>query len=326
MPTPEGPNPNRPYRSKGSWVRRVEQVRPQPPSPATIKESPELAPLALTPPPARGSFKRVRAERVSGAGGGGRQECGTPTGARGLKPRRRPPPTRPARVVPLLLPGPHPQLRRAPSLATPVHRRARTSMLGAQSSPGPRIRPTPVRPSEAAGWGNTGRSARPHPHSGGSASRRPPERDKGCSAAGRTVPDSPLPPPWWPPTRPPSCLLRRARLHSPDGFQEEEAAATSLGPCTPDPPLVTPEARAPFSASSGQLRGPRLLVRAGLRGAFPRDPSSGAPARILTCGQAPAGRTCQAPRRAGLGGRAREGGVLSRSPSRSPTTHWVPSG
>lgn len=69
MPTLEGPSPNRLYRCKGCWVRRVEQVRPQPPSPATIRKSPELAPLALTPPPARGSFKRVRAERVSGAGG-----------------------------------------------------------------------------------------------------------------------------------------------------------------------------------------------------------------------------------------------------------------
>lgn len=40
---------------------------------------------------------------------------------------------------------------------------------------------------------------------------------------------------------------------------------------------MTPEARAPFSASPGQLSWPRLLVLAGLRGAFARDPSSGAP-------------------------------------------------
>lgn len=237
MPTLEGPSPNRPYRCKGSWVRRVEQVRPQPPSPATIKESPELAPLALTPPPARGSFKKVRAERVSGAGGGGRQECGTPTGARGLKPRRAASPTASRQGRPTPTPRSPPPASKVPlacNLGAPPRWQLdapRAAQHGAQTPPHPRP------PVGGRGRGEHGSPGAAHPHSGDSASRRPPGRDKGCSAAGRTVPDSPLPPPWWPPTRPSSCLLCRAGLRSPDGFREEEAAATSLGPCTPDPRL-----------------------------------------------------------------------------------------
>lgn len=116
-----------------------------------------------------------------------------------------------------------------------------TATLAARrSAPSPAPGQTPPHPRPPVGGRGRGERRSPgaaHPHSGDSASRRPPGRDKGCSAAGRTVPDSPLPPPWWLPTRPPSCLLRRAGLRSPDGFREEEAAATSLGLCTPDPRL-----------------------------------------------------------------------------------------
>lgn len=77
----------------------------------------------------------------------------------------------------------------------------------------------------------TGRLARAHPHAGDSASRWPPGEDKGCSAAGRTVPGSPRPQPRWPPTRSPLCLLCGTGLLSSDGFREE---ASSLRPCTPD--------------------------------------------------------------------------------------------
>ena len=132
--------------------------------------------------------------------------------------------------------------------------------------------PHPASP-EAAGGGSTGRAARPHPHAGDGASRRPPGRDKGCSAAGRTVPGSPRPPPRWPPTRPPLASVPPARLHSPDGFREEEAA--SIGPCTPYL-LLRPQGPQPLLRVSGAVEvasslEPKRLKR---RGAFAKDPIS----------------------------------------------------
>ena len=110
------------------------------------------------------------------------------------------------------------------------------------------------------------------------------------------------PPPQGPPTRPSSCLLCRAGLRSPDGFREEEAAATSLGPCTPDPRLWPQRPGPPSPRLRGSWGG--LVSWCGLdcAGPSPETRVLVHRARILTCGQASAGRTCQAQRRAGLGG------------------------
>lgn len=139
--------------------------------------------------------------------------------------RRAASPPRPARVVPRLLPGPHPRLRRSPRLqrrctATPAARRPRAAQLRGH----PAL--TPVRPSEAAGGERVARR---------SASAF---RDSVAAAArkGQRLPCLPAAPcqTGTPSRRPggldaaPSCLLRRAGLRSPDGFREEEAAATAL--------------------------------------------------------------------------------------------------
>lgn len=105
------------------------------------------------------------------------------------------------------------------------------------------LRAGPKQASRPRAGERTRRLARPHPHAGDSASRWPPGKDKGCSAAGRTVPGSPRPQPRWPPTRPALCLLCRRGLHSPDGFREE---ATCLRPCTLDL-LPRPQGPQPLS-------------------------------------------------------------------------------
>lgn len=143
-------------------------------------------------------------------------------------------------------PAPYPQIP-APNFEGPsprpnsLHRPARTSMLRPQPRTGPQPPPQPGgcpeaigtkrglpparRPrARAGGGGRWGRPERPHPHAGDGAARRPPGKDKGCSATSRTVPGSPHPPPRWPPTPPPLCPLRGPGLHRPDGFREEKAS------------------------------------------------------------------------------------------------------
>lgn len=223
------------------------QINSPPPHPETSGVSGAVPPLP--PRPLRKApLRKPAAERVSGAGGRGRQECRTPTGAGRLKLPRWPPPPRPPALHPgsscSLPPDPRVQLRRSlPRRQTPCT--AGLAPGGSARSPGPDLSPRPIPglpggrrtragpppgPRPRAG-GRTGPPARPHPHAGDGAARRPPGKDKGCSAAGRTVPGSPRPPPRWPPTPPPLRLLRRPGLHSPDGVREE---AASLGPCTPD--------------------------------------------------------------------------------------------
>lgn len=73
------------------------------------------------------------------------------------------------------------------------------------TSPDPPARVAPRRgPSKRRGHvAGEGGADQLHPYAGDGASRRPPGRDKSCSAAGRTVPASPRPPPWWPRCGPP---------------------------------------------------------------------------------------------------------------------------
>lgn len=169
-------------------------------------------------------------------------------------------PPEPPRLPPMLLPQPGTRPR------TPPQPPVRPSDQGDPH-------PHPASP-EAAGGGRTGRPARPHPHAAGDgASRRPPGRDKGCSAAGRTVPGSPRPAAPVAPEAAPLASVPPARLHSPDCFREEEAA--SLGPCKPylflrpqGPQPLLRVSRAVEVASSLELK------RLKRRGAFAKDPSS----------------------------------------------------
>lgn len=196
----------------------------------------------------------------------------TPTGAGRLKLRRWPPPPRPPALHPgsscSLPPDPRLQLRRSlPRRQTPC-----TTGLAPGSSarsPGPDLSPRPIPglpggrrtragpppgPRPRAG-GRTGRPARPHPHAGDGAARRPPGKDKDCSAAGRTVPGSPRPPPRWPPTRPP-CVCSAGR-----GCTVRTASGRRRLAWDPACPTSSANsgATAPFSVSPGQLRWPCLL-------------------------------------------------------------------
>lgn len=198
MPTLEGPlSHSRLYRCKASCVRRVEQVRPQPPS-RQLKIPQSSRRLALTPMPARGSFKRVRRTRLWGGEAEGAQECGTPTGARGRSAAGRPPSaSRQGRPTPTSqVPTPGSEGPPACNAGAPPRRQPdapRAAQLGA--------RPRPHLPSarRVSAAGNAvarrGSSAFRGQRRGG---RR--EADKGCSAAGRTVPDS----------SPPAALVVRA--------------------------------------------------------------------------------------------------------------------
>lgn len=140
------------------------------------------------------------------------------------------------------IPAPPPPHFEGPSSAAKLPAPPRSHLVAppAAQTPAPAPTPPPGRraavglgrgPRKPRAGGRTGRPARPHPHAGDGAARRPPGKDKSCSTAGRAVPGSPRPPPRWPPTRPPFRLPRGPGLHSPDGFREE---AASLGPCTPD--------------------------------------------------------------------------------------------
>lgn len=118
--------------------------------PPTTTEATELVPPPPNPLPARGSFKKGSAGRVSGAGGRGRQECRTPTGARGLKLRRRPPISASPQGRPAPTPRSPPPTSKSPSPADPLHCHARTSTLATKRQPPAPVppHPTPVRPSD----------------------------------------------------------------------------------------------------------------------------------------------------------------------------------
>lgn len=150
-----------------------------------------------------------------------------PTGAQGLPSAASwPPPPRPARVVPRPPTPGHPGFEGPPRLqrrcaATPAARRsARSPARGPDPAPPPSARRRPRA-------GERGSPGAAHPHSGGQrVAAATARKGQGCSATGRTVPDSPLPPPWWLPTQPPLVSAPPGGLRSPDGFREEEAAAT----------------------------------------------------------------------------------------------------
>lgn len=137
---------------------------PCPPPPATIKSFQSSRCLSPPHPPNECPLREPAAERVSGAGGRGRQECRTPKGARRLKLRRWPPAPSPSVSL-----APYTQVPPPPSKATrppkPLHRHSGTSMLRLQSpnstsaavgpQEGPLQAPRPQR------WGGGGEGREP---------------------------------------------------------------------------------------------------------------------------------------------------------------------
>lgn len=200
---------------------------------------------APTPPLREAPLRKPAAERVSGVGGRGRQECRTPTGALRLKLRRWPPPPGPPALHPgsscSLPPDSRPQFRRSLARSqTPCTARLAPRCSARSPGPDPNPHPSPGaarRPSDPSGAFRQPRGRRLGRVGGDGGARSGlihmqgtarligrQERTKAVPPPGRTVPGSPRPPPRWPPTPPPLCLLRGPGLHRPDGFREEKAS------------------------------------------------------------------------------------------------------
>lgn len=181
-----------------------------------------------------------------------------------------PPPPRPPRVFPPLLPGPRPRLRRSSSPATPLNRHACPPCSSHSPGPDPGRRPnprsarrtratptpTPQAPRPRAGEGRGARRGLIHMQQGTARRGGRQEGTKAVPPPAAQCQARPAPPPRWPPRRPPLRLSRR-----PGCIVRTASGRRRQPPSDPASPTSScdPRGHSPFSVSPGQLRWPRLL-------------------------------------------------------------------